>query len=424
MANVQTRLTSPASGASNTSATVSLQAIALDPFRRTLAVSFQLDRVATFSSGSLQTSSSVNGTGWADTPLSWASAAIGNGGWYYRARSVSVVVGAGPGVTGRYSSAIAFLQAGGAGITRSLYLYVNKGIQSRIAGQGANARALYLYVNKGIYPDVIHVTARALYLYVNKGVNISILARALYLYRNARDGEVFPYLNHLSPEEQYVGGQVDLYGDGFGQYLEVIQSATLTVSSTNGGNVAGFVRDLTAAEWQSTSGAAAWIRCTFGSAKRIVAIILEGSRNGTAWGTPRFTFDDASSQDGAVAVSAPALAATTEYPVGGNRQIYWLATPKVSTYVDVSIASGGSGTNRGLSEAWIIEEAVPPQAAETARAVLNLGLVTEQTMGIVAWLNRSPNLWPANSGVALLPAGTVTVPSGAVSGLVNVEEST
>ena len=45
-------------------------------------------------------------------------------------------------------------------------------------------------------------------------------------------------------------------------------------------------------------------------------------------------------------------------------------------------------------------------------------------MGIVVWTNRSPNLYPANSGVPILPAATVTVPSGAVSGLVTVEETT
>ena len=43
-------------------------------------------------------------------------------------------------------------------------------------------------------------------------------------------------------------------------------------------------------------------------------------------------------------------------------------------------------------------------------------------MGIVSWRNRSPNWHPANSGVAPLPAATVTVPAGAVSGLVTVQE--
>jgi len=423
MRNVQTRLTSPTSGSSNTSSTVTLRAVALDPFRRSLAVSFQLDRSGAFGSPSQQTSANVNGTGWADTPIAWASTAISNGQWWYRARAVSVAIGAGPGVTSRYAGAVGFLQAGGAGITRSLYVYVNKGIWATTV----EARSLYVYVNKGIYPGVLSILSRSLYLYVNEGFVSVLASRSLYLYENVRDGEVFPFLNHLSPEEQYVGGQVDLFGDGFGQYLDARASATLTVSSTNGGNVADFVRDGSSAEWQSTSGAAAWIRFTWGAAKRIVAIVLEGSRlGGTEWGVPLFRFDDASSQNGGVAVPAPVLPAgsSAEYPVGGERVVYWLATPKVSTYVEVAIASGGGGTNRGLSEAWVIEEIVPAQAAETARAVLNLGLLTEQNMGIVAWQNRSPNLYPANSGVALGPAATVTVPTGAVSGLVHVEEST
>lgn len=424
MRNVQTRLASPAPGGTNTSSTITLQAVLLDPFRRTGSILFELDRSARFTSGDLQSSSAVNGIGWADTPLSWVSAAAVNGGWYYRARSSLVRIGGGPSVpNGKWATAIAFDQAGGAGIPRSLYLYVNKGVQSEVPGVGSNARSLYLYVNRG---PLLAVVSRSLYLYVNRGYTaIGGYCRSLYVYRNARDGEVFPYLNHISPNEQYQGGQVSLYGDGFGQHLDAIQSATITVSSTNGGNIPGNVRDLTSSEWQSTSGAAAWIRFTWGTAKRIVAIVLEGSRaGGVSWGIPRFKFDDASQQDGGVAVSAPAFGATTEYPVGGHRQVYWLATPKVSTYVEVAIASGGSGTNRGFSEMWIIEEAVPAQAAETSRAMLNLGLPSETAMGIVAWLNRSPNWWPANSGLAPLPAATVTVPAGAVSGLVVVEETT
>jgi hypothetical protein len=428
MRNVKVLLTSPSSGASNTSATVSLQGKVLDPLMRNVAISFQLDVAAGFFTPKLQTSSNVTGKGWADTPLSWVSAAIENGTWYYRGRSVLVAVGAGPNVTGRYAPAISFAQAGGAGITRSLYLYVNKGTASRVAGVGSNARSLYLYVNKGVRNHLDKPYARSLYLYVNKamypGVLVAGKSRALYLYSSKRDGEVFPYLNHLLPEEQYVGGQVDLYGDGFGQYLDATQSATITISSTSGGNVADFVRDGTASEWKSTSGASAWIRFTWGAAKKIVAIVLEGGL-ADPWGVPRFRFSDASSQDGGSAIAVASIyGRDAQYPIGGQRTAYWLATPKTSTYVEIAIASGGSGTNRGFSEVWVIEEAVPAEAAETARAVLNLGLLTEQTMGIVSWQGRSPNLYPANSGVPLLPAGTVTVPVGAVSGLVNVEETT
>lgn len=430
MRNVQTLLTSPAEGGTNTSGTISLQAKALDPFRRTQAVQFVLDQTTLYNGPSIQTSPNVTVQGWADTAAAWVSAPAINGTWYFKARATLTKVGAGPSTTGRYSTSRAFIQAGGAGIPRSLYVYVNKGIEGRVAAVAANARTIYVYVNKAIWPRIpaLGTNARDLYLVVNQGIVAVPGARDLYLYVAQRDGEVFPYLNHINPTEQYVLGQVDLYGDGFGQFLDASLpvAPAITVSSTNGGNIPGNAMDRTAAEWQSTSGAAAWIRFTWGAAKRIVAVVLEGSRlPGNSWGTPRFRFDDASSQDGTVGVSAPGHPATvTEYPVGPWRQIYWLATPKVSTYVEVAIASGGVGTNRGFSEVWVIEEAVPPQAAETSRAVLNLGLPSEQTMGIVAWLTRSPNWYPANSGIAPLPAATVTVPSGAVSGLVYVEETT
>lgn len=399
--NVQTRLTSPAAGATNTGTTVTLQAVALDPFRRGLAVEFALDRPGTFGSPDVQTSSDVAGTGWADTPISWASAAFDNGLWVYRARSKLVKIGSGPNLpAGRWAKPVEFIQAGGAGLPRSLYLYVNKGIEALL------------------------VESRSLYLYVNRGFTASVAARSLYLYLSAKDGEVFPYLNHLSPPEQYEGGQVSLYGDGFGQYLDATQSATLTVSSTYSSNIAAFIRDGTAAEWKSTSGASAWIRFTWGAAKKIVAVVLEGGL-ADPWGVPRFGFDDASSQDGASAiVVSEAYARDAQYPIGGQRTLYWLATPKTTTYVEIAIASGGSGTNRGLAEAWILEEISPAQDAEGSSAILNRLLVTELAMGIVSWQTRSANWHPANSGVAPGAAAVVTVPTGAVSGLVTVEETT
>jgi hypothetical protein len=418
-----TRLNTPADGGANTSSTATLTALPVDPLNRATRTTFYLDRLPTFGTPKLQTSSQVNGRG--GVMASWASAAIDNFTWYWRART-SVSIGSGTATVGPYTPTWSFAQQGGAGIARSLYLYVNKGVPSIVPGVGTYARDLYLYVNRGVRNHLDGPYARDLYLYVNRGYVVALTARALFLYRNSRDGEVFPWLNHLNPPEQYESGQVDLYGDGFGQYLDATQSATLTVSSTNGGNVAGNVRDGTAAEWQSTSDAAAWIRFTWGAAKRIVGVMVEGvTPVANEWGIPRFRFDDASSQDGSVAVAqASAFYRSTEYPVGGQRQLYWLATPKVSTYLEIAVASGGVGTNRGFSEVWVIEEAVPPQNAETSRAVLNLGLLTEQSMGIVSWQNRSPNFWPANSGVPPLPAATVTVPSAAVSGLVNVEETT
>lgn len=430
MRNVQVRAISPASGSTNTSGTVQFQAMLLDPLRRGGAIIFQVDRSVRYDSSYAQTSSAVSGIGWADTPISWVSAAMVNGEYWWQARSSLVKVGAGPSLpNGRLSQpAISFLQSGGAGVPRALYLYANRGIQSRVPAVGDNARALYLYANRGVRNYIDGPTARALFLYLNRAHTRPVLARGLYVQVNSRDSEVFPYLSHLSPVEQYVGGQVDLYGDGFGQFLEARSGAILTSSTIFSGNVAENIRDGTSAEFWSSLGASSWIRFTWGAAKRIVAVALEGvtaNPIANAWGVPQFRFDDASTQDGGAAIEQVFAAGRSgEYPVGWQRQVFWLATPKVSTYLEIGIASGGIGTNRGLSEAWILEEISPAQNAETARAVLNLGLPSELNMGIVAWQNRSPNWYPANSGVPPLPAATVTVPVGAVSGLVYVEEQT
>jgi hypothetical protein len=295
---------------------------------------------------------------------------------------------------------------------RSLYLYENVGINAL----SVTARSLYLYENMGIW--AISILARSLYAYENVGIqSLLMLARALYLYEATRDGEVFPWLMKIDPVEQYAGGQVDLFGDGFGELLEAAAGATITVDSTNGSNVAGNAVDRAASTvWASNGGSGAWIRFTFGSAKKIVAIALEGS--GATWGVPEFRFSDGGANvTGATAVPA-GVAVGTEYPVGTSRTLYNLPAPRTTTYVEIRIASGGSGT-RELSEVWDLDD-----QAETSRAWLNFGELTVTDLGIVLWANRSPNLWPANSGVPILAAATVTLPAAAVSGLVLVREET
>ena len=111
----------------------------------------------------------------------------------------------------------------------------------------------------------------------------------------------------------------------------------------------------------------------------------------------------------------------TEYPVGTSRTLYALPAPRTTTYVEVRIASAGSGT-RGLYEVWIFEDL--DDVAETSRAWLNFGQPTVTDLGIVLWANRSPNLYPANSGVPIAKAATVTLPATATSGLVIVREET
>lgn len=406
-----TRLESPANTTTNTG-TLQAQARPVDPLARRSTTTFWLDRIGTFTSPALVTSAGVNGFG--GQLASWSPPTPANGRWSWRARSTAAVGGA-VGVTGRYASTFTFTEEGGAGIARSLYLYENKGIEATSIA----ARSLYLYENKAI--QALAVASRTLYLYVNKGIGaLTSLARSLYLYEATRDGEVFPWLMKIDPVEQYAGGQVDLYGDGFGELVAVAAGATITVDSTNGANVAGNAVDrLASTVWASNGGTAAWIRFTFGAAKKIVAIALEGS--GSTWGVPEFRFSDGGANingDSAVPAGAPV---GTEYPVGTSRTLYALPAPRTTTYVEVRIASGGSGT-RGLYEVWIYEDL--DDVAETSRVWLNFGQPAVTDLGIVAWANRSPNLYPANSGVPITKAATVTLPAAATSGLVIVREET
>ncbi|MDA8201349.1 MAG: hypothetical protein M0Z49_01030 [Chloroflexi bacterium] len=405
-----TRLESPGNTTTNTG-TLQAKARPVDPLARRAATTFWLDRIGTFTSPALVTSAGVNGFG--GVLASWSPTTPANGRWYWRARSTAAVGGA-VGVTGRYASTFSFTEAGGAGIPRSLYLYENKGFQATTI----LARSLYLYENRGL--QAISVVSRALYLYVNKGIQaLTVLARALYLYEAKRDGEVFPWLMKIDPVEQYAGGQVDLYGDGFGELVEVAAGATISVDSANASYIAANAVDRSTGSWVSNGGAGAWIRFTFGAAKKIVAIALESAGNG--WGVPLFGFSDGGADvNGGVAVPG-GVSAIAEYPVGTTRALYTLPTPRTTTYVEIRIASGGSGTG-GLYEVWIFEDL--DDLAETSRVWLNFGQPAVTDLGIVLWANRSPNLYPANSGIPITKAATVTLPAAATSGLVIVREET
>lgn len=304
-------------------------------------------------------------------------------------------------------------------IPRSLYLYENVGVEAL----AVLARSLYTYENVGL--EAISVLARALYLYETWGIEaLTVLGRSLYLYEATRDAEVFPWLMKIDPVEQYAGGQVDLFGDGFGELREAAAGATITASTTSGGNVPSNTVDRAAAEWISTSGSGAWIRLTFAAPKTIVGIAIEEILGTEVWGVPEFRFSDGGANvNGGSAVPKPTSAdRSSEYPVGAVRVYYALPAPRTTTYVEIRIASGGSGTNRGLGEVWIFEDL--GDQAETSRAWLNFGQPAVTDLGIVLWANRSPNLWPANAGVPITSAATVTLPAAATSGLVIVREET
>lgn len=313
--------------------------------------------------------------------------------------------------------------AGLTNLVRALYLYENDGIQAVTAGVGSDARALYLYENDGVQIVVAGVgsDARALYLYESIGIQaLSVPHRSLYTYEATRDLPVVPWLEKLDPAQQYPGGTVSLYGDGLGQFAEVGVAATKTASSTNGSNLPANVSARSSSFWQSNDGTTAWLRLTLGSALSVYAIALEDLVGAVAnqWGVPLFRFSDGGADvTGATAVPIPQTSdRPTEYPVGTVRTLYVLPALRTVTWVEVRVSSGGAGSARGLSQAWVYaDEGV---AAETSQALLNA-----LAMGVVSWSGRSPGLWPANGGVPQAPAAVVTVPTIGVSGLVKIQES-
>lgn len=67
--------------------------------------------------------------------------------------------------------------------------------------------------------DPEDVLQRALYLYVSIGHDrdpSDVAARAVYTYETYTNGEIFPWIEKIRPTEQYRFGQVNIYGDGFG----------------------------------------------------------------------------------------------------------------------------------------------------------------------------------------------------------------
>ena len=244
------------------------------------------------------------------------------------------------------------------------------------------------------------------------------IPRSLYLYEAVNDGEVFPWLMALVPSEQVRGGQVDLLGDGFGSIVDVAASSTITASSTNGTNVPGYAVDRTLANaWVSNDSTGAWIRFTFSSPQTIVALALADRTGVSAWGVPLFRFDAGADVNGGSAPVQPQVVNTSaEFPFT-ERSLYTLPAPRTTSWVEVRVASGGGGSTRGLSEAFVYADR--DVAAEDSHVYLRL-----DEMGIAAWQNRSPGLYPANSGIPITAAGTVTVPATGASGLVKVVENT
>lgn len=289
--------------------------------------------------------------------------------------------------------------------TRTLYLYENAGVQALAVSE----RALYEVENLGV--QAITVLERALYEQEVLGIQaLTVLERALYQQENQTDGTMFPWLEKITPTAQFPGGQVTLYGDGFGDWVEVAHTATMSASSGTPANAI----DNTQAAWTPSDGTSSWIRFTFASAgQKVVAIALEQPANGTDFGAPTFHFS--AGADVVETVDPSRYIAMTNVAVGTNRTLYVLSTPRTCDWLEVHTVNAG-GSNPSLAEAWIW--ASDTQAARTGSVLLNA-----ETCGIVSWLSRSPLLWPSNLGSNETGAIVMTVPSDAVSGLVKVEET-
>lgn len=290
--------------------------------------------------------------------------------------------------------------------TRTLYLYENAGVQALAVSE----RALYEVENLGV--QAITVLERALYEQEVLGIQaLTVLERALYQQENQTDGTMFPWLEKITPTAQFPGGQVTLYGDGFGDWVEVAHTATMSASSGTPANAI----DNTQAAWTPTDGTSSWIRVTFANPnQKVVAIALEQPANGTDFGAPLFRFSDLGA-DVTPGNDPARYVAMTNVPVGTGRTLYTLNTPRTCNWVEVHTPNAG-GSNPSLAELWVW--ASDGEAARTGVVLLNA-----ESCGVVTWASRSPLLWPSNLGSNETGAIVMTVPSDAVSGLVKIEET-
>ncbi len=385
------RLYMPTSGVTDGTMPPTLRAIALDLLGRSTLVTFTIDRNTLYNTAALQVSPAVLGRGYRIT--SWSPTTLATGVWWWFA-SATRRIGAGPLTSSGNTASTSFVAESGIPVPRYLYVYENDGIQA------------------------LTVLARDVYVYENDGIQaLTVLARALYIYEQSRDGEVFPWLERLVPTEQVVGGQVAIHGDGLGSVVDIAAEVgnVITADSTSGGNIPANAVERNTGEWLSTGSTGAWIRFTFPTAQVLTAVSLEDAATGD-WGAPQFRFSDGGANV-AGGSAAPNPVSASEYPVGAARTLYTLPAPRTTTYLEIRVNSGGSGTTRGLREVWIYADR--DTAAEDSQTLLRTDL-----MGIVTWTHRSANLFPANSGQASVAAAVVTVPPTGDSGLVKVVENT
>jgi hypothetical protein len=213
----------PLDAATNTGQTVTLSSSARDYICRGGLITYQLDRLSTFGSGSLQTSPGVVVKG-AQQAL-WTSAVIANGTWYWQAKATAFGIGAGPAFAAQSFGAPThnFVEQFGA-LFRSLYVLGNRGVQ---ALPSPTYRGLELVANRGLQA-LPAITYRALTLLDARGIQaLAVLMRALTNLESYTNDPEFPWLLSISPTQQYRNGQVSLVGDGFGANAAAWTSSVL-----------------------------------------------------------------------------------------------------------------------------------------------------------------------------------------------------
>ena len=213
----------PANAATNTGQTVTLSSSARDYICRSGLITYRLDRLSTFGSGSLQTSPGVVVKG-AQQAL-WTSAAITNGTWYWQAKATAFGIGAGPVFAAQSFGAPThnFVEQFGA-LYRAIWILGNRGVQALAS---PTYRGLELVENRGLQA-LPAITYRALTLLDARGIQALVeLYRALTLLESYTNDPEFPWLLSISPTQQYRNGQVSLVGDGFGANAAAWTSSVL-----------------------------------------------------------------------------------------------------------------------------------------------------------------------------------------------------
>jgi hypothetical protein len=125
----------------------------------------------------------------------------------------------------------------------------------------------------------------------------------------------------------------------------------------------------TSNDWEANNdGANSWIRWEWNSDVQVSSVQLRnGTQSGASWGTPRFTYDDATYEDGGEAVSSDGF---TTYNL----------TPKTTATLRVSVASGGSGGYRGFAEAILTGQVNPSTTHDASASLFGVGALASVSL--------------------------------------------